>query len=267
MNGYPFRNAPDTPGRFGRVHRRTCLLTLLAAGCDRGVRRVATDEPPPAPPIPRPPYRALRTRIGENRDELAERYALATDGDARSAIVIEARNELSSALIDVLMPAWRGTQWAFHGTADEPLAPQGIACGYFVATILQHAGLQLESRRRFAQSPALTIARSLVPPGRAHHRVFSVSASVLERTVLSFGEGLYLIGLDVHVGFVVVRGGAVRVVHSSYLTPRTVVDEPIAECPVIEHSRKAGYHITALLADDTLVEAWLEKTSIPLRAA
>jgi len=243
------------------VHRRACLLTLLAAGCDRPARRVTSAAPPAAASVTRPPYRALRARIAEVRDELAERY------ETEKTVLGAAKRELQSAIADVLLPAWLGTRWAFHGTADEPLAPQGIACGYFVATVLQHAGLQLESRRGFARSTARTIARSLIPPGPAHHRVFSVPAAVLERTMLSLGEGLYLIGLDVHVGFVVVRGGVVRVVHASYLAPRTVVDEPITASGAIEHSRDAGYHVTALFADDTLVDAWLRKTSLKLLAS
>jgi hypothetical protein len=194
------------------------------------------------------------------RDELAEKYA----SDPR--VIVEAKKELQSALVDVLMPAWLGTRWAFHGTADEPHAPEGIACGYFVAAILQHASVLLESRKAFARSTALTIARSLVSPGPAHHRVFSVPAVELRDKVRSFGDGAYLLGLDVHVGFVVVRGDAVRVVHASYTGRRVVSDEPITECEAIERSRPLGYHVTALFADDALTRDWLTRRTIPLRA-
>lgn len=237
------------------MHRRTCLLTLFAAGCDRPARKDGAE--PPAPLATKPPYAALRTRIAELRDDLVE----------RDAPIGEAKRELQSAIADVLLPAWLGTRWAFHGTADEPLAPEGIACGYFVAAILQHASIRLESRKAFARSTALTIARSLIPPGRSHHRIFSVPAVALEQKVRSFGDGVYLLGLDVHVGFVVVRGDSVRVVHASYTGPRKVVDEPIAACEAVERSRPAGYHVTALFAVDTLTEAWLRGTSIPLLRA
>ena len=87
-----------------------------------------------------------------------------------------------------------------------------------------------------------------------------------ERKLRSFGDGVYLLGLDVHVGFVTVREGAVRVVHSSYTGRRVVVDEPITECEAIERSRPAGYHVTALFAEDTLTRAWLSRATIPLHA-
>ncbi len=215
-------------------------------------------EAPAQPTVTRPPYRALRARVAEIRDELAERYA------ADPTVIVDAKKAVQSAITEVLLPAWLGTRWSFHGTADEPLAPQGIACGYFVAAILQHAGIALESRKGFARSTALTIARSLIPPGPSHHRVFSVPASALEQKVRSFGDGLYLLGLDVHVGFVAVRGEAVRVVHASYTGTRTVVDEPITACEAVERSRAAGYHVTALFAGETLTEAWLRKRTIPL---
>jgi hypothetical protein len=249
----------------GPVHRRACLLTFLTLGCDRPTRRVPTDSVAPAASASRAPYGALRTRIAELRDEFAARRASAADETARRVVVNEARIELRSAIVDVLLPAWMGTRWSFHGTADEPRAPEGIACGYFVATVLQHAAVKLESRRRFGQSTALTIARSLVAAGSSHHhRIFSVPATALEQKVRSFGDGLYLIGLNVHVGFVTVRAGVVRVVHSSYLGPRTVVDEPIAASEAIERSREAGYHVTALLADNALTEAWLDGRTIAL---
>lgn len=255
------RRAPVVPCR---VHRRSCLLTLLCLGCHRGsADRPATVEPAPTPAITRPPYRALVERIEESRLELAERWSRAAD-DARKPIEAEARATMQRMLTEILLPAWMGTRWSFNGTSTEPLGPSGIACGYFVVTVLQHLGLQIESRRRFAQSTARTIARSLVPDGPSHHRVFSVTAPVLEKTVRSFGEGVHLLGLDVHVGFVVVKPDAVRVVHASYLNPRTVVDEPITASGAIEHSRQAGYHVTNLFAGETLVRAWLSQTPLPL---
>lgn len=88
----------------------------------------------------------------------------------------------------------------------------------------------------------------------------------MEASVKSFGEGIQLIGLDVHVGFVVVGARGVRFVHASYLGKRVVVDEPITASEAIERSRDAGYHVTSLFADDTLVRAWLERRVIPLTA-
>ncbi|MGZ3449431.1 MAG: hypothetical protein ACXVEF_07510 [Polyangiales bacterium] len=247
-------NSPSHELRSERVHRRACLLTLFAAGCDMPARgQLAPSPSPSAAPVP---YAELRARMEREREKLARAP------DARDVVVEKARNALRNGIVDTLFPAWMGTRWAFHGTTEQPHGAEGIACGYFVATILQHAGLKLESRRRFGQSTALRIAKALVPAGPSHHRIFSVPAAVLEQKMLSFGDGLYVIGLDVHVGFVSVRGSAVRVVHASYTGTRRVVDEPIVASEVIERSRDAGYFVTSLFGDDTLVTAWLQNTTI-----
>lgn len=247
---------------------------MSAWGCERSARSGPAQpaaQPAAQPPELRPPYAALRSRVDAVREELADRHGMAEGADARRLVLVEARRQLNGLLADVLLPAWYGTRWSFHGTTDEPLGPAGIACGYFVVTLLQHLGLRIESRRRFAQSPALTIARSLVPPGLSHHRVFSVPAATLEKNLVSFGEGVHLIGLDVHVGFVVVDRAPdpaqlrARMVHASYTGSRQVVAEPIAACEAIERSRAAGYHVTTLFAQDWLVDAWLSQRAIPLQ--
>lgn len=207
-------------------------------------------------------YDALRVRIAEERDRLAADLARATSDATRRVVLAQAREALRRAIVEQLFPAWMGTRWAFHGTTERPRGPEGIACGWFVATILAHAGLRLESRRRFGQATALAIAKALVPAKPAHHRVFSVPAQVLEQKLRSFGEGLYVLGLDCHVGFVSVRASAARVIHASYTGRRVVVDEPIVASEVIDRSRAAGYFATSLFADDGLARAWLAKTTI-----
>jgi hypothetical protein len=231
------------------VNRRACLAFLFATGCEG---RRAFEAPRAVSSVQRPSYAELRARLLARRDALAHEGANET----------RAKQELERGIVEDLLPAWLGTKWAFHGTADAPQAPQGIACGYFVATILEHAGLRLQSRRRFGQATALAIERALVPSPKALHRISSVPASVLERKMLDLGPGLYVMGLDVHVGFVVVRPDAVRFVHASYLGKRVVVDEPIAASEAIERSRDAGYVVTSLFADDALATAWLRGTTI-----
>ena len=245
--------------------RRTWLLSLVAVGCESAtqpsvgtiaaVTTVATTTPSET-------YAARKARIEKIRAGLAADLEGATSESSRRAAIDRARTALRCAIVDTLFPAWMGTDWAFDGTAEEPRGEDGIACGYFVATILQHAGLRLESRRRFGQATARAIAKALVPNPQAHHRVFSVAPEVLEERMRDFGDGLYVIGLDVHVGFVVVQDGAVRFVHASYTGARKVTDEALVTSVAIARSRPAGYFVTSLLGDDALVLAWLRRTTI-----
>lgn len=232
------------------MDRRTFLLASALVGCSRRALLVGgSDASTASVASPRVParddasYDALLAAIESRRRSIAE--------PAR------ARQVLRAAIVDEIIPRWLGTRWAFDGTARRPLAPEGIACGYFVATVLEAAGLRLESRTRFGQATAKAIQRALVAAPEAHHRVFSVAPAELVRRFRGWGDGLYVIGLDVHVGFVAVEGATVRLLHASYTGARVVTDEPVETARAIERSRGAGYFVTSLFGDDALARTWM----------
>jgi hypothetical protein len=143
----------------------------------------------------------------------------------------------------------------------------GVSCSYFLTAALQNAGLVLQSRTRFSQAPALWIQRALLPPGQPVRRYGNVPADELERRVArDLGDGLYVVGLDIHVGFLVVEGGRATFVHSSYTPPGAVVQEPVTESLAIANSRPKGYWISPLFRDDRLVELWLRSSPVPAPA-
>lgn len=208
--------------------------------------------------------------LAVRRAELATRYARATRAD-RPAVIAEASSVMLDAVDDLIAP-WLGTPWGLgsNSTARRPHEPgMTVGCSYFVTSLLQGAGVKLDNRYRFAQAPALHIQRSLVGGGRAAvHRFLSIPPAELARRIAGLGDGLYLIGLNNHVGFVVVRGDAVRFVHASYTNGRVVSDEPLATAAAIGLSQPAGYFVSPLItgrgdADDWLVTAWLTETVVP----
>src|SRR5262249_39910350 len=143
------RNAPRYHVVPAPMLRRTWLLSVVALGCEpathASIGPIATGEATASGET----YSARRARIANLRDGLAAELEGATSESSARAIVERARRALRSAIVDTLFPAWLGTDWSFDGTTEEPRGPGGIACGYFVATILQHAGVRLESRRKF----------------------------------------------------------------------------------------------------------------------
>lgn len=80
-------------------------------------------------------------------------------------------------------------------------------------------------------------------PPRSAHRFFSISPESLARKSAELRDGLYIIGLNVHVGFVVVGDGDVRFLHSGYAGSRVVPDEPFAAAAEIAPSQEAGYSV------------------------
>jgi hypothetical protein len=217
-------------------------------------------------------YEAILTQIGEKRAAFATRYRAAAEAD-RPALRDEAARYLLATIVDQLFPRWLGTPWGLgkNSTSTRPHLPgMTVGCSYFVTSILENAGLRLDDRYAFAQAPALRIQASLAPAAGAIHRFTSIAPARLADEIAALGDGLYLIGLDRHVGFVVVRDSTVRFVHASYTGDRQVSDERLADAAAIAASRRAGYFVSPLLAisseahdtRDFLIDRWLRAAPV-----
>jgi len=210
-------------------------------------------------------YERTLERIEAKRVEMSKRFAAAEGVAARDKVRARARAFVISTILDTIFPAWMGTPWGLgkNSTSTRPhQAGMTVGCSYFVTSVLLNAGLRLDNRYRFAQAPALHIQRSLAPRRADLHRFLSIPVEDLERRIAKLGDGLYLIGLNNHIGFVVVRGREVRFVHAGYTGPQTVQDESMIGAESIAGSRKAGYFVTPLFQDDRLVDKWLSGENV-----
>ena len=242
------------------------VLTAIVASI------VGAVAPPATPAVGAPDtydparYRVVLEQVTARRAELGARYASARSGRARAAIRDEARRFIVETLVSQVFPAWMGmpSGGGPQATASLPHEPgMYISCSYFLTAALQNAGLVLESRARFSQAPAAWIERALLPPGGQIHRYGNLSAEELEQRLVGLGEGLYVVGLNIHVGFIVVRDGHAWFVHSSYTPPGTVVNEPLTSSMAIDLSRRKGYWVSPLFQDDRIVELWLRHQPVP----
>ena len=227
--------------------RHLIILAVLAT-CAPDV--ATTPERMPIGSVRVPSYDDVRGDIERQRRALAARH------ERGEHVIAEARTVVEKAVTEQLIVRWLGTPWAYHGVATSP-GDEPIACGYFVAQILQDAGVRLQSRRQFGMAAALDIQRSLTPETRHMQRIFSVPATELRERIAQRGDGLYLIGLDIHVGFVLVKGDDVRLLHASYTGDAVVTDEPLVGAEAIERSRSKGYFVSKLFADDRAIVSWL----------
>jgi len=205
-------------------------------------------------------YRAAVAELASARALLATAWTAAAGASAadRATVLDRGRRIVFATVADELIPAWYGTPWDFHGTSETP-GHGHIACGYFVSTILRDAGFAVE-RVRMAQQPSELIILTLVGEDRVwRHR--GESRATVSAAVEAHGDGLYVVGLDIHVGFLVVRDGAARFCHSSYLEPMQVVCEDPAAAPAFE----SGYRVVGKLLDDPMVTGWLEGRAFPTK--
>lgn len=221
--------------------------------------RTSIQQPPAAKPVPDPETNAaLKSSLAEWRASLATRYAAAPNDAARREILDDARVLLESSL-PAMMRTWLGTPWDFHGTAPQP-GDGKIACGYFVSTVLRDAGFKVH-RYRLAQQPSENIMRTFLPRSSCKLSAgvdYHLFADALE----SAEPGIYIVGLDTHVGFVVVRDGTFRFIHSSGSRPWAVVDESREQAVVLRNSnwRMLGN----LTSDREVLRKWLAGTNFPV---
>lgn len=196
------------------------------------------------------------------RDYPSTRAALETKRVALAAELVahprrtlsRARELLVATLRDELLPAWNGTPWAMNGTSQIPHEGE-IACGYFVSTTLLHAGFRVE-RARLGQQASEHITRSLVSTEPIRRSSDQPIDAFLAR-LRTRGPGIYLVGLDNHVGYVIVDGADTWFHHAG--PGSGVRREPAATASFLSTSR---YREFAKLFDDALVEKWLRGTAI-----
>jgi hypothetical protein len=218
----------------------------------------------PAVPSPQPDpttYAMLAAELESSRTILSARHSKAKSAAARAAVEGEARRLLERSL-PPMMRCWLGTPWDFNGTAGKPGAGK-IACGYFVSTVLKDAGFRV-NRYQLAQQPSANILRSFVAKEACTLTVGRAYDS-FAGDLRSAEPGIYLVGLDTHVAFIVVAAGDFRFIHSSGARPWCVVDESPLGATVLQRSN--WRMLANLTADPTVIRRWLGAHAIVVKRA
>lgn len=229
------------------------FVLVLGFGC-------GSTEPPPknspaastlAPEDARLDYQKTLASLAKARQDLSKRYQAAEDKE-RTKLLKEAHQTLFTALREKIFPAWYGTAWDFSGTTQTPGEGE-IACGYFVSTTLRDAGLKVE-RVKMAQQASEKIIMALTPPEHVWRFRNKGRDPVLEK-VKAEGEGLYLVGLDNHVGYLMNHKGAIQFCHSSYLGDSVVACEPAETADAL----RSNYYVLGDVLTDALLRRWLSE--------
>jgi hypothetical protein len=197
-------------------------------------------------------YRQAQTKIEAERNALFSSYNTAETALEKSAVLDRAREALiHSAYVD-LLEFWYGTPWDFYGTTETP--GQGkIACGYFVTTVLRDLGLKVQ-RAKLAQQASENIILTLTTDDHIkRYRLKHINDFVED--VRKAGPGIYIVGLDIHVGFIINVDDEVYFIHSSYMDPLCVIKERALQSKILIASK---YRVLGKIsADDELILKWL----------
>ena len=202
---------------------------------------------------PDDPYEGLLFDIETQRVRLAARHEAGKD------VLDTARRALRGRVAD-LVEHWVGTPYAFHGVTEVP-GTGAIACGHFVATVLDHAGFHIELEL-LGEQASEWIVLTLVPDHEVRRfrssTTGSTRASIVD-WVEQAGPSVHLVGLDTHVGLLRYDGrGEVELCHATPRQDQGVICEPAATSP----SLVSRYTVVGRLDNADAAEAWLTGASL-----
>lgn len=153
-----------------------------------------------------------------------------------------------------LFSYWEGTGWNFNGTTQIP--KQGsIACGYLVTTLLTDMHVKL-NRVKLAQYASSQMMKALTP-GQPIKKYDHLSFDMFVKSVNQLKKGIYIIGLDIHTGFIIHDGTAAYFLHSYYHKNIGVIKEPVATSNALKQS--VTKWMISLTGDTIFIENWLKE--------
>lgn len=208
------------------------------------------------PTAARDAYGAARTTLATRRTALAHDWGKPSE---RRRVRAEARAAVLEFLDAHAFPAWAGTPWDFYGTSTTP-GEGTIACGYFVTTLLEHAGFRVE-RVRLAQQASSYIVDTMARGARVEWLRRLEPAEVVKHVRARFGDGLYVVGLDLHVGFLRVEGERAVFCHSAVVTPGAVA----CEDPTTSEGFLSQVYVVGPALSDGAIDDWLADKVIVTR--
>ncbi|WP_400076268.1 hypothetical protein [Winogradskyella sp. R77965] len=158
------------------------------------------------------------------------------------------------------MPHWYETKWDFNGHTNIPNDGE-IACSYFVSTTLKRLGFNL-NRYKMAQAAGLDEAKLL--HAKSELKIYSnLTYTELKNKVNKvYSDGIYFVGLDNHVGYVLIKDKELYFLHSSYCDDKVVIE--LAETSLCFGSNI--YVFAEITTNHKLIKRWIfkEHLSIPV---
>jgi hypothetical protein len=199
-------------------------------------------------------YETILQEVVTQRNDF-QRFYVNAGPAAKDSLINAARDYLVHTISDDIFPLWYGTPWDFNGTTRIPRQGK-IACGYFVTNILADVGFNIP-RVTWAQSASEVFIKKLAP-GQIK-RFSNRPISEVEKYLLAAGDGIYLAGLDIHVGFLVVKNKSIKFVHSNYYKPEMgVMEEDIHSVNPLKDSK---YRVIGKLMSDEMVMKWIHHSA------
>lgn len=177
----------------------------------------------------------------------------------QTALLALAKDYTYKLMTDTLLPYWYDTRWDYNGTTQTPGRGE-IACGYFVTTSLRDAGFKVQ-RAKLAQQASSNIMKSVCGEQNIHI-IGHNNIKALKNYLLEQKDGLFIIGLDNHVGFVHKKGTEIWIIHSNGVSGRMMVErENLTESQLVLNSQ--AFYLAPLTNNTHAHKFWLRGQDIP----
>ncbi len=174
-------------------------------------------------------------------------------GRHQSATADMLAQRFTQLVADSIMPYWYGTPWDFNGTTQTP-GTGAIACGYFVSTVLRDAGLRV-NRVKMGQMDSEEMIHHLAEK-KDTKLFYEKPLTQVLAYLRQQGAGLYIIGLNSHVGFILVDDAGCWFIHAKWFGEKAVVKEDAATSNILYY---ATYRMVAKISNSRkLLQAWLK---------
>jgi hypothetical protein len=128
-----------------------------------------------------------------------------------------------------------------------------IACGQFVNAVLCDAGFDIPRNRwaQMASEPVIQILSSDLK------RFSNKPIGKVKDYIKGREDGLYIVGLDCHVGYIYKRGAEIKFVHASYYKPEqgVMMEELGSENPL----KNSKYRVVGKILDAEMMRNWITR--------
>jgi len=188
------------------------------------------------------------------REELRLFYQ---NSENKSFALDSVRNYLLNVLINKVLPYWYGTSWAMSGVTQIP--QEGfVGCSYFVANTLNAVGFNFD-RVGVARASSRNIARTFQLSENVVLLKGYTNEQVISYLKENYKEGLYIVGLDYHVAYMLYSHNEVFIIHSGKQPSKVVIE--FADCSPGFYSNL--HYIGEITSNDELIIKWLYNEYIP----
>ncbi|NDW09187.1 hypothetical protein [Dysgonomonas sp. 520] len=194
-------------------------------------------------------YAELKESIVDRKTELKKAFNDNKGNSEKQDSIIKVAEQYLLCISDSYFKAWYQTPWNFNGTTQIPKKGT-IACGYFITTTLRDMGFNIPRVKWAQQTSEYMIKKMTSDIKRFHKRPMSEVVDYIKAR----GEGLYVVGLDCHVGYIYYWNNKMNFVHSNYYQPQIgVMSEPLVGRNPLNDSK---YKVIGRIFDKKMIQNW-----------